>query len=122
MLTIKTMPWHKQGALWMLLAVLLWIAAPAFPCLAAAARHDCCRAMMQDCAPMSIQGSCCELRPAKTIVTPVSAYAPKRGPQLSALPITFLQQPLRASAMELQNLRHAPPPDPSPGGISVLRI
>lgn len=71
---------------------------------------------------MGMSGSCCELRPARNIPALVSVYAPETSAQVSALLVEWMRQPLDASAPALPNSNHTPPPDPSPGGISVLRI
>jgi hypothetical protein len=56
------MAWGKQGALGMLVAVVLWTAAPLMACvpgLGSKAKADCCAAMMQDCGPAMSGSSCC---------------------------------------------------------------
>src|SRR5579862_7225537 len=84
------MAWGRKGALWMMLvAVVLWTAAPAFACLPGlrlAAQPDCCQQMTADCGgDMAMTGSCCQLAPTHNAAAMVSAYAPEHEQQLAVL-------------------------------------
>ena len=119
------MTWKKKGALWMLAAVLLWTAAPAFACLPGmhdTAKLNCCR-MMQDCSrTMGMGGSCCQMQRTNTNAAPVTPYAPEQGQPLGILPRPAFLQSSATSGIPVRNPLEAPPPSASPGGSSILRI
>lgn len=115
-----------KRAIGMMLAVLLWTAGPLFACvpgLGAHAAHDCCASMaMPDCSGDTMtNGSCCQIAPAPAGAVVIPASVPKHD-LASATPLweTYLA-PLADTSAEHQSSK-TPPPDPSPGGISVLRI
>jgi hypothetical protein len=119
------MAWGKYGAMGMLVAVVLWTAAPLLACvpgLHAKSKPDCCVAMsMPDCGD-SMNGACCEFAPTHTSATTVSVYAPEHE-QLSALMVRSLYLPvLNDATVGRPRMHEAAPPDPSPGGLSILRI
>jgi hypothetical protein len=119
------MNWGRQGALGMLVAVVLWTAAPLIACVPGLvetkAKHNCCGAMMQDCELM-IGGSCCELSPSHNTAALISTFAPEHE-QLSAIVVRATYLPMLVhSGAKHQTLHEIPPPDHSPGGISILRI
>ena len=118
------MAWGRQSAWGMLVAVVLWTAAPLIACvpgLGSKAKTDCCAAMMQDCGP-AMSGSCCELAPTQVTATIASVYTPEHEQQAA----TLVRKAFLPVLNDLVNGQHSfnqiPPADPSPGGISVLRI
>jgi hypothetical protein len=118
------MNWGRQGALGMLVAVVIWTAAPLIVCvpsLRAKPKADCCAAGMRDCESMQNR-SCCELAPAHNTATMVSAYAPEYDQQTALLVREARLPMLTDPGMGQRTFHETPPPDPSPGGISVLRI
>ena len=118
------MGWSKKGALGMLVTVVLWISSPLLACLpdlASQAKTDCCAAMMQDCGAM-MGSTCCQLAPTRTPATTVRAYAPEHQRSIAAL-LRGQTLPGLSEAPARQSAFFATaPPDPSPGGHSVLRI
>jgi hypothetical protein len=118
------MAWKRQGALWMLVAVILWTAAPLIACvpgLGTTAKVDCCAAMMQDCGA-TMSGSCCELAPTHNTATMVSAYAPEQVQEPGLMVREAYLPMLTDPELGQQSFLQATPPDPSPGGFPVLRI
>lgn len=118
------MTWNKQGALGMMVAVILWTAAPLLACvpgLGQKAKIDCCAAMMQDCGP-AMNGSCCELAPTHNTATTLTAYTPEHEQQVAVMVRQAYLPMLTDPEIGQHNFNEATPPDPSPGSISVLRI
>jgi hypothetical protein len=78
---------------------------------------------MQDCGsePM-MGGSCCELAPTHSNLAVIPAYTLPHGQQWALLVnetwLPLMNDPHAAQAA----YRDTPPPDPFPGGPSVLRI
>lgn len=119
------MAWGRQGALGMLVAVVLWTATPLIACvpgLGLKPNADCCAAMMQACGGSAMSSSCCELAPAHTTAAMVSAFAPEHEQQpaitMRGAYLPMLTDPGTGQA----NFHEAAPPDPSPGNFSILRI
>ena len=115
------MAWSKQGAVGMLMAVFLWTAAPLLASLPAQAKTDCCAAMMQDYGAM-MSSTCCRLAPTHTPATTVHAYAPEHERHAAIVHRGQFLPLLTDAAITRQTLLAMHPPDPSPGGLSVLRI
>ena len=121
------MHWGTKPAISMMIAVVFWAAAPLIACLpglGAGADRDCCPEMaMPHCGGESMaSGSCCGLTPAPSDLTALSPYAMPHAQQSGWL----MEQPnLRVMADPLMGhprFHEIPLPDPSPGGLSVLRI
>jgi len=116
----------RRRALGMVIVVLLWTAAPLMACvqgLGANSKLDCCATMaMPDCGSDSmVSGSCCQLAPTPTsgLVVPGSMLEQSRE----------VGQPVWNACLQLtsdfevaQQTYGELPPDPPPGGLSVLRI
>jgi hypothetical protein len=119
------MAWSKQGAFGMLVAVVLWTAAPLIACVPGFGpkpKADCCAAMMQDCGGSAMSGSCCELAPAHTTAATVSAFAPEHDQHPATIVRgAYLSMPANPGTGQ-QIYHETPPPDPSPGSFSILRI
>ncbi len=117
----------RKGALWMLLAVVLWAAAPAFACLPmmhGSSSHGCCHSAMQDCCggTMSTPMACCAVQSSSPVATPalLSAFEHWQSAALSAFPAEgFVDLQFSAAA---QHPLEMPPLRLSPGGSSILRI
>ena len=121
---VRKMNLEKKGALLMLIVVFFWTAMPAFACLAGPSAHvrgDCCVAMMQNCGA-SMTGSCCQLAPENKSPAAVSEFAPEHDYQSGILWQTSVLPAFTNSQTLEQALRLLPAPDPSPGGLSVLRV
>ena len=121
------MHFDSKRAMIMLLAVVLWTAAPMIAWvlgLGAHSKHDCCAAMaMQDCSGDSMEcNSCCHLSPAPLNAMLVSAGAPNHTQEAGEPLWSAYIQVLPDLHAGRQTFREAPPPAPSPGGLSVLRI
>ncbi|HKF50664.1 MAG TPA: hypothetical protein VKB38_25090 [Terracidiphilus sp.] len=115
-----------KGALGMLIAVVLWTTAPLIACvpgLRSAAKSDCCLSMgMEDCSGPMINSSCCDFAPIHSNPALASAFTPFHA-QESGLLAQQTTLPLIADPNAGQlTFIESPPPDPSPGGLSVLRI
>jgi hypothetical protein len=115
----------RKGALLMLMAAVLWAAPPAFACLLTApggGLSSCCRGTMRDC-PMRGMGqttTCCQQRTENAAIASEAPPAPAPAavffPRQASLLLSQSFVSTRRLALE------APPPDPSPGGRSNLRI
>jgi hypothetical protein len=119
------MAWIKQGALGMLVAVILFAAAPLVACVPGFGQQttpDCCVAMMQDCGGPTMSGSCCELAPTHNTVALVSAFAPEHGQQPAVLVRGAYLPVIADPGHARQTFGETDPTDPSPGNFSVLRI
>jgi hypothetical protein len=116
----------RKRAVSMVIAVLLWTAAPLLACvlgLETDSKADCCAGMaMPDCDSDSmVSGSCCQLVPTPTNPVLIFSNTPQRGPE-AAVPIWEARLPAANDAeITLRAFHDTPPLDPSPGGFSVLR-
>lgn len=116
-----------KPAIIMMLAVVLWTAVPLIACvpgLGGHSKHDCCTAMtMADCGGDSMAcATCCQLEPQPASAVFVSASLPNHGQEALEPVWETLLQPMSGPEFGQQDFHQAPPPDPSPGGLSVLRI
>lgn len=113
---------QKKGALLMLIAILLWTAAPALACLSEGnmrAEHDCC-AVMQTC-DTTMTTSCCQLAPRNSTPAVASEYSPEHDQQPGLLSqALFLSSSTYSKPTQTANLSVLP--DSSAGRSSVLRI
>lgn len=113
----------RKGAFLLLLVAVLWSALPATACLLpSAAGPGCCRAMPPDC-PMQNAGSVCACAPVHQDHAAIAPEAPVLSAHTAACLTRVMNRfSLHASASRRQLAFAAPPPDPSPGKLSVLRI
>jgi hypothetical protein len=120
---------NRKGALAMLVITVLWAVTPAIACMIPMrpmthAEHECCKKMKQLCgsSAMPSSHSCCQGHERDTAVSPVPTYSPTRPFDVAIVPQTAVlliaSQPILPSSAQLE----APPPEPSPGCSSVLRI
>lgn len=121
------MHFGTKRAMLMLIAVVLWTAAPLMACVpgvGSPAKHHCCAAMvMSDCGSSSMAGApCCQLapRPADAALMPVTSLPQVQEAGMPARAIWL--EPMSDSNVGQPGFHEAAPPDPSPGGLSVLRI
>jgi hypothetical protein len=77
--------------------------------------------MLQDCSA-SLSGTCCQLNPVQNAPVVATNYTPERSQQAGISPIGTCLALLSDSQAGQQSLYAVSPPDPSPGGHSVLRI
>jgi len=116
----------RQRVFVLLFAVVLWTVAPLMACLpgpGASAKNDCCKDMaMQDCGLPMMDRSCCDIAPSQSNLALITAYTLPHDQQL-AVPANETWLPLKIDPHAPQAVYgDTPPPDPSPGGMSVLRI
>jgi hypothetical protein len=120
----------RQRVLGVLIAVVLWTASPLIACLpgpgqrpGAMANSDCCQAMaMPDCGRPMMDNSCCELAPSQSNLALITSYTLPHDQQLAIVANEiYLPLPIAPDAAQA-SYGDTPPPDPSPGGLSVLRI
>ena len=121
------MHFHTKRAIVMLIAVVLWTAAPLFACVPGLETHshrDCCATMaMPDCPSDSMaSGSCCQLAPAPLSVMLDPASTPKYDHHAAAPSWEAYLPPMGDAHAGQPSFNDTPPPDPSPGGFSILRI
>ena len=115
----------RKGAWLMLLVALLWFALPASACLLTGrsmVQSACCRGMASNC-PMHSTGISCMCCPGHENNAAVAPAAQAPATQVVAfLPFSvdfLLSDDLGPQGRFVFNV---PPPDPSPGRLSVLRI
>lgn len=117
------LPMGKKGAILMLVAVVLWAASPALPCLAPAPCHSCCRMMMMmDCdSAMIAAHPCCQMHS--------STAVPPGQIAVTSLPTGSSQTPVAVNLPDLSqgdargpNPSKAPPPRSLSGASTILRI
>lgn len=121
----------RTRAFALLTIALLWSIAPAMGCVLPGAtmtpaERECCHHMAEQCGSsrMPASHSCCHAQRPTNIVLPQALTA---GP---IRPLTIALIPAVASLAELPvvtvrshlSFLHGPPPEPSPGCNSVLRI
>jgi len=110
----------------MLVAVVLWTAAPLMACvpgLLHTAKSDCCSSMMmENCGDPMMSGQCCELSPTNSHAALVSIYAPLQVQRSGVFEQHSALPPIADLGVAQLAFIESPPPDPSPGGLSSLRI
>lgn len=116
-----------KRAMTVLIAVVLWTAAPLIACVPGLGAHstrDCCAGMnMMDCGSDSTAcAPCCQLAPQPNGAMLVTASTPKRYQEVGEPGWQTCLQPMSDPEFGQPRFHEAPPPDPSPGGLSVLRI
>lgn len=117
----------RKGAMLMLLVAVLWAVLPESACLLTGrsmSQRACCTAMARHC-PMEDTGASCvcgETHGESAAVAPEALPSPT---QVEAVVFVSFRASLlfdRASAATSDLALNTPPPDPSPGGLSILRI
>src|SRR5579864_3577771 len=119
----------KAGAATMTFIAVLWAVTPAIACLVPTrqmtpAEHECCLKMAQQCgsSAMPSSHSCCQGHQRNSAVNPVPSYAPNRHLGLAVVLPTSVVLVNSVLTSPLSEAMEAPPPESSPGSISVLRI
>ncbi len=121
------MNWGRRNALLMLVVAILWTALPAVACALTPdtmAQPACCKGMPADCGQvgMAANGPCCQLHGESPVVSPAPLYSSEHLRQLAVVPQqAFLQAPPDIGTAT-SRVFNAPPPNGSPGNISILRI
>src|SRR5437660_928710 len=115
----------------LLTIALLWAITPAMACVLPGAtmtpaERECCHHMADRCGSsmMPASHSCCKAHgPTNTVLLQAQAAGPVRPLTVAVIPAVRSLGALPAVSV-LRNLSflHAPPPEPSPGCNSVLRI
>ena len=117
----------RKGALLLLVVAVFWSALPLGACLLAdhaSGRTACCTEMAQDC-PMQgtdMNAPCCPTHTEDAAMVPEAPVALEHGTLIALPPHPATVPMLAVSADGIRYVPGAPPPDTSPGAISVLRI
>ena len=115
----------------LLTIALLWAITPAMACVLPGAtmtpaERECCRHMAEQCGSsmMPASHSCCQTqRPTNTVLPQSQAAGPVRYAAFAVVPSVASLAALPAVTVHSHlSFLHAQPPEPSPGGNSVLRI
>ncbi|MGB9202948.1 MAG: hypothetical protein WCB94_03125 [Terriglobales bacterium] len=115
----------------LLTIALLWAITPAMACVLPGAtmtpaERECCHHMAQQCGSSMIPAShsCCKAQgPANTVLPKAQAAGPLRRLAVAVVPPVASLGVLPAVTVGAHlAFLHALPPEPSPGGNSVLRI
>src|SRR5215471_1220975 len=119
----------RKGALTMLVVTVLWAVTPAIACMIPVrpmtqAEHECCKKMAQQCgsSAMPSSHSCCQGHEREGAVSPVPTYSATRPFDVAIIPQTAVVLIASESSLAISIALEAPPPEASPGCISVLRI
>ncbi len=113
---------RRTGATILLLVVILWIACPAFACLASLPSHACCRTMDQHCDShnLSASANCCQFRGAGENPTAERASTPEPLGQAEPAPLpSALLSPPQSAVVPCAS---GTPTGLRPPGICILRI
>jgi len=127
----------RQGAILMLVAVVLWTALPGFACFLSmplpTAQSSCCQKMAVDCgsmqamesagsAEMCVDPSCCQIHQQAVGLVPVQASAPEQLQKLAVAPNQLLMPARDEAGTRLRISFETPPPRSSSGVSSILRV
>ena len=115
----------------LLTIALLWAITPAMACVLPSAtmtpaERECCHHMAEQCGSsmMPASHSCCQAQgPTNTVLPQAQAAGPIRPLTIAVIPPVASLGALTAVTVRFHlSFLHAPPPEPSPGYNSVLRI
>src|SRR5438552_19108469 len=115
----------------LLTIALLWAFTPAMACvlpgaIMTPAERECCHHMAEQCGSSMMQAShaCCKTHgPANTVLPQAQAVGPLRPLSIAVVPpVASLGALSTVTLGSHLSLLHAPPPEPSPGSNSILRI
>lgn len=115
----------------LLTIALLWAITPAMACVLPGAtmtpaERECCHHMAEQCGSsmMPASHSCCKAQgPTNTVLPQAQAAGPVRPLTIAVVPPAALLGALPAVTARCHlSFLHSPPPEPSPGCNSVLRI
>ena len=90
-----------------------------------AAERECCHKMAYECGPSAMASShtCCQTSPQRdSAVSPTPTYSPARHFAMAVIPQGTVAVSHSASISRQLPTFEVPPPEPSPGCSSVLRI
>jgi hypothetical protein len=121
----------RNQAFALLTIALLWAITPVMACVLPTAtmtpaERECCHHMAEQCGSsmMPASHSCCQAqRPTNTVLPQALTAGPVRPLTIAVVPPVASLGALPAVTVRCHvSFLHAPPPEPSPGGNSVLRI
>jgi hypothetical protein len=121
----------RTRAFALLAIALLWAVTPAVACVLPGAtmtpaERECCHHMAEQCGSsmMPASHSCCKAQgPTNTVLPQALTAGPIRPLTLAVIPPVASLEALTAVTVRFHlSFLHAPPPEPSPGYNSVLRI
>ncbi|MGA2923418.1 MAG: hypothetical protein ABSE28_20120 [Candidatus Sulfotelmatobacter sp.] len=121
----------RARAFALLTIAFLWAITPAMACVLPGAtmiptERECCHHVAEQCGSsmMPASHSCCEAQgPTNTVLPQVLAAGPVRPLTIFVIPpVASLAALPAVTARSHLSFLHAPPPEPSPGCNSVLRI
>jgi hypothetical protein len=120
----------RTGALTMTLVTVLWAVTPTVACFLpmpamSAAERECCHKMAHQCgsAVMPASHSCCQTSHQRdSVISPALTYSPARHFNMVVVPRSAFVPIHSASVSRHFLASEAPPPEPSPGCSSILRI
>lgn len=121
------MSFLKVRAASLLVVAILWIIPPLLACGPGAesnAMSACCATMrMQDCdSEQMMGGTCCAHAPTNSAPAEVSAYTPEHAQPVDILLRDAVLPMTPNTEIGQRKFHEAPPPDPRPNGLSILRI
>jgi hypothetical protein len=126
-----TMRVTRTRAFALLTISLLWAITPAMACVLPGvtmtpAERECCHHMAEQCGSsmMPASHSCCKAQgPTNTVLPQAQAAGPVRPHTIAVIPAVASLGALPAGTIRFHlSFLHAPPPEPSSGCNSVLRI
>src|SRR5262245_44630595 len=121
----------KARAFVLLTIAVLWAITPAVACVfpgatMTAAERECCHHMAEQCGSsvMPASHSCCKAQgPTNAVLPQAQAAGPVRPLSVAVVPPAAALGALRTLTVGSHlSFLHAPPPEPSPGCNSILRI
>lgn len=121
----------RARALALLAIALLWAITPTMACVLPGAtmtpaEHECCHRMAEQCGSsmMPASHSCCKAQaPTNTVLPQAQTAGPVRPLTVAVIPpAAFLAALPTLTLRSHLSFLHPPPPEPSPGCSSILRI
>jgi hypothetical protein len=121
----------RTRALALLMIAWLWAITPAMACVLPGAtmtpaERECCHHMAEQCGSsmMPASHSCCKAQgPTNTVLPKAQAAGPVRPLTIAVVPPVASLGALPAGTVRSHlSFLHSPPPEPSPGCDSILRI
>lgn len=113
----------RKGVLVLLAVVALWTALPVVACAAEAATPPCCHGMMDCGSPAhSVGRACCQIHRDSPALLAGQTSASDHFHALAQIAVPVIVPAPLVLAGVNPPIAGAPPPEPSPGSGSILRI